>query len=292
MSRAAVVAAAFLGTLIAVEPTAARSDGPDRRYELTWTIGAQSYQQGEYWVPEQGAIIQARLLPINLYVPEEPVVAENGAPIMGAGERLAALYSSKLAACNTWRGRVGTVSSRDWVCLVDTDRDGRFDGYFQRGGMGTYHLLTLEGEMPERLRPLRPVAYRELPATQLERAPYFSFHYERILDDGTLAPLRVYAGSDMIRFHFKVGTRDMPVLLARDCASEEWPSYCADPGFPTQFRFAGLVLDVLERRGEELRIRVAQPFGTGEVKVERARETRRIARPLIQLQLAVVGMDG
>lgn len=290
MSRAAVLAAAFLGTLIAVEPAAAQSERSDRHFELTWTIGAQTYPQGDHWVREQGAIVEARLLPTNLYVPEGPVLAENGAPVMGAGEQLAGLYSARRAACNTWRGRAGTVSAREWVCLVDTDRDGRFDGYFQRGGMGSFHLLMLEGEMPERLRPLRPAAYRELPATQFERAPYLSFHYERILDSRGRVLLDADAGSNMIRFHFRVGGRDRDILLARECWSEEWPSYCVDLAFPTRFRFAGLVLDLVERRGDELRIRVAAPFGAGEVKVERVRSTRRFVRTN-PLQLAVMGVD-
>jgi hypothetical protein len=289
MSRAAVLAAAFLGTLIAVGPAAAQGEPSDRHYELTWTIGAQTYPQGDHWVREQGAIIEARLLPANLYVPDGPAFAENGTPVMGSGEQLAGLYSSKLAACNTWRGSAGTVSSRDWVCLVDSDRDGRFDGYFQHGG-NTAQLLTLEGEMPERLRPLRPVAYRELPATQFERAPYFKFHYQRILDSRMTVPVRIDQGMNMIRFNFTVGTRDEPIALERDCASGLWPSYCRDLSFPGQFRFAGLVLDVLERRGEDLRVRVAQPFGTGEVKVERIRETRRFMEPRGELQLIVVGI--
>jgi hypothetical protein len=291
MMSAARLAAALPAVAIAAGPAAAQVGPPGRHYELTWTIGAQSYRQEEHWVSEQGAIVEARLLPTNLYVPEGPVLAENGAAVMAAGEQLAGLYSARRAACNVWRGQAGTVSSRNWVCLVDTDGDGRFDGYFQRGGMGDFHLLMLEGEMPERLRPLRPAAYRELPATQLERAPYLSFHYERILDSRARALLDADGGANMIRFHFRVGGRDRQTLLARDCASEEWPSYCADLAFPSRFRFAGLVLDLLERRGEELRIRVASPFGAGEVKVERALPSRPFVGPSSPLQLAVMGVE-
>lgn len=268
MSRAPILAAAIVAASLAAGPAAAQWT-PTREYRLTWTIGPHALPSGDMWVREQGKIVETQLLPTALYVAEGPVAAANGDPLMGRGQQLARLHSDRLAACTVLRGQAGTLSSRMYVCLVDTDGDRRFDAYFQRGGMGHYHLLSLTGEMPERPRPIAAASFREVPPAQMVRPPLLSLHYQRILDSRVTIPVQLDMGSNKIRFHFTAGTGGMREMLSRDCRLEEegMSSYCASAVLPSRFEFAGLALELLERRGEDLRIRVVAPFGPREVEI-------------------------
>lgn len=252
--RAGSIVAALLA---AAAPAAAAPDPDPGRYELNWIIGPHPLPAGDFWVAKQGQIVETRLLPPELYVAERPVTAADGTLLMGAGQQIVKLRARQLIACNIRRGASGRASGRR-VCLVDTDGDERFDSYFERG-TGEYYWFALSGEIPGQMRPISAPAFRAAPADQLADAPILTVHFQRILDGGLTVPVQM-DGSNLVRFHFKVGTRGRREWMIRDCQSGAVPSYCASSIFPSQFRFAGLVVDLLERRGEDIRVRVAAPF--------------------------------
>jgi hypothetical protein len=121
----------------------------------------------------------------------------------------------------------------------------------------------LAGRWPDRLERLAPNAgVQTIPATEIRDGPVLSFHYQRILDGGVTLPLlNALDGKNVVRFHFKVaGEGETKRWIVRDCRSPTLPSFCASAIFPSQFRLGGLIVDLLERRGEDIKMRVAAPF--------------------------------
>lgn len=263
--RRGLVLAATAGALLAGAGQAAAQDAP-RHYELNWIIGPHQIPSGDFWVRKMGQIVETRLLPPELYAAEAPVAAADGTLLMAAGQQIARLRARQLIACNIRRGPGGRASSKR-VCLVDTDNDGRFDSYFERG-TGGYYWFELSGEIPERMRGIAAPAFRTLPPGEMADAPILRLHFERILDGGLTIPVSITGdGSNLVRFHFEVGTAGRREMMYRNCRSPNLPSYCASSAFPSQFRFAGLTVDLLERRGEDVRVRVATPFGRVAVRL-------------------------
>lgn len=244
----------------------AREAQDPRHIELDWIIGPHEIPSGDFWVREMGQVVETRLLPSELYAAEGPVTAADGALLMGAGQQIVRLRARQLIACNIRRGPVGR-SSVMRICLIDTDNDDRFDSYFERS-TGAYYWFALSGRVPGRLKRINAPAFRVLSPGEMTDAPVLRLHYERILDGGLTIPITLNGdGKDLVRFHFRVGTVGRRELMYRNCRSPTLPSYCASSTFPSQFRFAGLTLDLLERRGEDIRVRVVTPFARVAVRL-------------------------
>lgn len=258
MRRGRLLTAALLSL---APPAAAQQLSDPRHYELVWIIGAHEIPAGDFWVREQGQVVDTRLLPPELYVAEGPVMASDRRTVMAAGQQVVRLRARQFIACNIRRGASGTRAAGKRVCLVDTDGDDRFDSYFERG-LGGGYWFELTGEVPDQLDRIEAPSFRRLPPEQMIGAPMMALHYQRILDGGIRIPVTEMAeGSNLVRFHFKVGDDSARrQWMVRPCQSQSLPSFCTSAAFPSQFRFAGLVVDLLERRREDIRMRIAAPF--------------------------------
>ncbi|MEA2999136.1 MAG: hypothetical protein QOK17_969 [Sphingomonadales bacterium] len=260
--------AALLLAPLPVAAAAAETPDPSDTYTLYWTIGESPVRQGDFWAKKQDMILDTRLWPVALYVADAAVSDAGGALLIPAGAQLIRLTSDRFVACTQVKAGAGLAKSKR-VCLVDQDDDGKPDHSFSHG-LGGLDWVAFEGRFSKTdLAPVQPMKLRELPPTQMAEAPYISFHYQRILDGGLVLPL-TQEGGHQVRFHFKVGRNpdERRTWVTRECRDPSLPSFCASAAFPSKMTIAGLELDLLERRGEDIRMRMVQPFHGQQVRFQ------------------------
>jgi len=261
-----MVAKALLTAAIMAAPVAARDDPADAEdgFALSWTVASHPVSGDDAWIKEQAAIVETRLVPTGLFVAEADVKDGTGKLLVPAGAQLLRLDARHAIACTIVRTATGLAMSKR-VCLVDRDDDKMYESSFTRGRGGDY-WMTLEGQLSrETLRPIAAAALRAIDPATMAEAPYASFHYQRILDGGFKLPIG-QEGGNMVRFHLKVGTEKRREWMIRECRDPKVPSLCTSANFPSHFALAGLELDVLERRGEDIRVRVTHAFGGQAIK--------------------------
>lgn len=229
-------------------------------YALYWTIGETPVRDGDFWVREQESIVETRLWPVGLYTSDKPVNGADGAVLVPAGAQFVRVTGDRLLVCTQARTTTGLSKSKR-VCLADMDGDGTIDASFAKGLGGT-SWIVFSGKFSEsKAQPISGVTLRELSPQEMNEAPYVSFHYQRILDGGLQFPL-TQEGGNMVRFHFRVGKteKDYRTWVVRECREPGQPSFCASASFPSHMTIAGLDLELLERRKEDIRMRMIQPF--------------------------------
>ena len=254
------VTASAAAALLAV-PAAAQLSGP---YELSWDIVPTEVPAQDFWVKEQGVVIETRLRPRGLFAPQADILDAAGVVQVPKGSQMVQVQSAYPMACNVNKMAAGIAKSKR-VCVIDSDRDGAMDMAFANGAGGDY-WMTLESDLSKvKLFPIKPATMDTLdPATMID-APYFSLNYQRILDGGIQIPL-TQEGGNMVRFHFKVGREKRREWMVRECREPTLPSQCASANFPSVLAIAGLELELLERRKEDVRMRILKPFGGQPVK--------------------------
>jgi hypothetical protein len=100
-------------------------------------------------------------------LPEGLVELSSDAPVAGlyAGNQLVELYSeTAVVACDARphpSKLLGLLSPASQPCLIDEDRDGRFEGFFYVP-YGTGALFYVLQDRPKKSKAIPPVAYRSL----------------------------------------------------------------------------------------------------------------------------------
>jgi hypothetical protein len=256
LAATAAVAAALLAA-----PAAAQVSGP---YELSWDIVPTAVPAEDFWVKEQGIVVETRLRPRGLFAPQADVLDKAGVVQVPKGTQMVLVHSAFPMACNVTKAAGGVAKSKR-VCVLDSDRDGAMDMAFVSGFGGDY-WMTLEGDVAkEKPFAVTPVAMDTLDPATMADAPFFTLNYQRILDGGIQIPL-TQEGGNMVRFHFKVGREKRREWMIRECRDPTPPSQCASANFPSVLSIAGLELELLERRKEDVRMRILKPFGGQPVK--------------------------
>jgi hypothetical protein len=199
-----------------------------------------------------------------LFAPKADILDKAGVLQVPKGTQMVLVHSAYPMACNVIKAASGAAKSKR-VCVLDSDGDGAMDMAFANGFGGDY-WMSLEDELEdEKLLSIAPVAMDRLdPATMID-APYFSLNYQRILDGGIQIPL-TQEGGNMVRFDFRVGRAKRLQRMFRECREPTLPSHCASAVFPSVLTIAGLELELLERRKEDVRVRILKPFGGQPVK--------------------------
>ena len=242
-------------------PAHAQLSGP---YELSWDIAPTEVPAPDFWVKEQGVVIETRLRPRGLFAPKADILDKAGVLQVPKGSHMVLVHSAYPVACNVNKVASGVAKSKR-VCVIDSDGDGAMDMAFA-GGSGGDYWMTLEGDLAKaKLFPIAPVAMDTLDPAAMVDAPHFSLNYQRILDGGIQIPL-TQEGGNMVRFHFKVGREKRREWMIRECREATLPSQCASAVFPSVLAIAGLELELLERRKEDVRMRILKPFGGQPVK--------------------------
>lgn len=229
-------------------------------YALYWTIGESPVRAGDFWVKEQESIVETRLWPVALYTTDNPIIAADGSLLLPAGAQLVRVSGDRLLICTHQKTAAG-VSKSKRVCLVDANGDGTVDASFVKGLGGTGWIAFSGTYSDSKTQPVSGITLRELAPREMAGAPYISFHYQRILDGGLQIPL-TQEGGNMVRFHFKVGKteKESRTWVVRECREPGLPSFCASANFPSHMTIGGLDLELLERRKEDIRMRMVQSF--------------------------------
>jgi hypothetical protein len=184
--RAVVLLLAMLALAAASGPAAAQGGArparaPQERYAVMWIILPDRPIASTAWIGPYSSITSARLVPRRAYVTGADAVAQDGRPLMAAGTRLTQLASPTMIACMMApppRGNTASVllGQRARICLVDQDRDGRFEQFFRLGGSFT-GFFTGAGRVPREREAMQPAAYTEIDPTAIPDLPRIYIRY-------------------------------------------------------------------------------------------------------------------
>ncbi len=154
----------LVAATIALSVTPARAEEREL-YTVDWHIAAVTDLAEPAWVGPYTSFVQGKMLAKARYVLAGDAVTANGTRVADSGTLIVATnFSQSLGCALTLPGEslVLPVDSKKNIalgCLLDSDGDGRFDKFFQRGlfiGDFTWNQSAL----PRKLEPISPVAYR------------------------------------------------------------------------------------------------------------------------------------
>lgn len=257
----------LIGGMIALGANAAQAAAPEdpNRYALQWVLEPQPVPAAPFWVKEQGEVAKTRLLPTKLYVVDDDVRSGDGTLLIPAAFQIVRLTTARETACTIAKASAGSRAARERVCVVDTNGDGAFDAYFTKGS-GGYFWFSMTGKLPAAPKPVKPFRHHAVANTEMMRAPMLSLNYQRIMDSAVAQPLnRDTLGR--IRFDFRVGSDKRRERMVRDCSSPALPSYCASAALPARFEFAGLAMNITQRRKEDILIAITSTFASRTVEL-------------------------
>lgn len=152
--RLLLAAMLMLAACLGARPAAAANE----RYVVMWTIVPQDELVPVGWFKPYTTITSVRLIPKTLLVLDADVKGADGALLMRAGTELIGLSSELTIGCTMQTGKASILLNR-YVCLVDSDKDGRFDQTFNRGTQNKY-LFTGAGKVPGKRAAVAPVGYQ------------------------------------------------------------------------------------------------------------------------------------
>jgi hypothetical protein len=111
------------------------------------------------WATPYTSIASARLVPGRLYALDDAVLDAKGATILPAGTELIAPASSLTLGCTMSPSGLHMLNPR-FFCLIDSDRDGRFDQLFN-ANTPMKILFTGSGQIPEKRTAITPVHFAD-----------------------------------------------------------------------------------------------------------------------------------
>lgn len=151
------------------------------RYNLIWLIEPIEPALIEKTVRPDDVIAEAQLLPIRLLTIDDDAVAADGKVAALSGAQFTVLQANLRSACTfTYRPTSGfrrfMFNDQRFTCLVDEDRDGRFESAFvvMSGQIG---VPLSQGFIPKKRTPINPVPYRQIPVTEATGIPRLQFKY-------------------------------------------------------------------------------------------------------------------
>jgi len=180
MKRLSLLRAAVSGAVAGALLLPSTANAADR-FNLIWTIEPIEPALIEKTVRPGDVIAEARLLPITLLTIDGDAVAADGKVAALSGAQLTALQSNLRAACTfTYRPagafRRFLFNDQRFTCLVDEDRDGRFESAFvvMTGLIG---VPLSQGHIPKNRTAITPVPYRQIPLAEAAGTPRLLFKY-------------------------------------------------------------------------------------------------------------------
>jgi hypothetical protein len=147
-----------------------------------WLVVPDRPKVQSVWIGPNRAITSARLEPPRLFENVADVKSADGRLLVPAGMALIGLVSATQAACAAEpRGDRGLAAawwlgSNRFICLVDRDRDGRFDHRFSLR-TGPANIPVGSGRFPEEMEPIEPTAYVERSPATFANAPRIYVSY-------------------------------------------------------------------------------------------------------------------
>lgn len=138
-----------------------------------WNVEAAEPRPEPFQVGPNDYVIRQRLLPMGL---AELNGAAPGLGAMVAGKQLIELQGGGAAIFCDPVIRAKKLLGHAQLCLMDSDRDGRFDAYFETSSV-TKGIVTIQGSRPKRPTALEPVGYRRIDPRQFDQQLFLGVQY-------------------------------------------------------------------------------------------------------------------
>ncbi|WP_295323311.1 hypothetical protein [uncultured Sphingopyxis sp.] len=233
--------------MLAVLSSAAQAQS--RALNTVWLIQPATETPGERSVGYAEWVLKQTLLPEGLFRLDGDAGPAGGASKFTVGTQLIEVRTEgAIVACDAIARRQKLIGASQY-CLVDYDRDGKFDGMFavaniSKGG----GMPTIQGQYPKKAKAIVPVAY-----SRLDPAELATHYFVGIRNAGKAA---LY---DRQNFQICYGSES-----ATDCLTD-W-DYTSASVFPASIELLGAKLTALSREDGKVRVRIdatmpSQPFG-------------------------------
>ncbi len=138
-----------------------------------WNVEAAEARPEPFRIGPNDYVIRQRLLPMGL---AELAAAAPGLEALTAGKQLIELQGGGAAIFCDPVIRARGVFGKAQLCLMDADRDGRFESWFEAGSV-TKGIVTIQGRPPKRPTALAPVAYRRIDPRQFDQQIFLGVQY-------------------------------------------------------------------------------------------------------------------
>jgi len=237
--------AAALALLLAASPQSA----PQAFYEVAWHIvEAAPAEEGRVVTVRPGELfMRARLLPESVARLEADLVDGSGKTMIAKGSELIGAHPSLRIYCDVQQRGPGLggvlmgAPAMKQVCLMDADRDGRFDSYFAARST-IKGVPFLSGRVPKKPQGTTSLAYSIIDPATMASSFFVALKYEG-------KPL-LY---DRRNFRLTFGIDKRTEQLS------DW-FYTSGSTYPQQQRYLGGSFTVLAERDGALDIRLDRPF--------------------------------
>jgi hypothetical protein len=181
---------------VVVSPAA--SAASVKEYQVAWEIAPIRTAESDLWVRPGNEIFRAKLIPTKLFRPKGEIRSFDGVLLLlGPGNQLVEMDYSKPMVCTLERGPEGTQSFSNRVCLLDDNRDGRFESYFLTG-LGKALLTSdfmwfaMNAKIGRSFKALGDVKLQEIDKNLLENSPNLILKYISISDGSQRISLQAY----------------------------------------------------------------------------------------------------
>jgi len=164
-------------TGVGITPTIAADN--TERYETFWVVVPQDVHESKSWVDPGGVVTSARLIPRKLYILPDGVTT-GGATILPPGTELVAPVATDTIGCTVRSRREGVAKQfeRGFICLIDSDRDGRFDRYFYGRSTSPDFFIGF-GKKPKTMMAIEPARFEAREGSLVSDGPrvYLQYFY-------------------------------------------------------------------------------------------------------------------
>ena len=174
------MAGLFVGLTFALS---ASGQEPSRYISALWWVQPAELPVGERELASGEFVLKQRLLPTGLAELDAPVTI--GSTTLAAGTQLVdgSAGEGPEIFCLPEVAKQKLIGASFQPCLMDSDSDGDFDGWFNVISQ-TKGLLTLSGKYPKKPKPLAETPYRTMAPTkmkdeyfvEIERRNYFNIY--------------------------------------------------------------------------------------------------------------------
>lgn len=204
-----------------------------------WTIQPATETPAERTIGYDEWVVRQPLLPAGLFRLDGEAKVPGRPSLFAAGAQLIEVRTEgAVVACDAVARRQKLVGASQF-CLIDYERDGKFDGMFAVGNISKGGgMPTIQGQYPQKAKPIEPVAYSRLDPSQIATR-----YFVGIRNAGKAA---IY---DRQNFQICYGGES-----ATDCLSD-W-SYTSASTFPATIELLGARITVLSREEGKVRVRV------------------------------------
>ena len=210
----------------------------NRMLHTVWMVGEPLVPAGTRDVARLDYVLKHRLLPMGL----AELTAGSGDTSQGleAGKQLVEIQSAgALVFCDAGiRGQ--KLVGHAQPCLIDADKDGRFEGLFWTTSV-TKGMLTIQGKMPKKPKAIGPLAYRRLDPGQFKGDLFVGLQYR---GDANLFGNQV--------FEVKYGSEEKTGSLTERIVHKKG-------NIPGETGFLGGRFTILAATADGIRVRVDQP---------------------------------